>query len=190
MENHVLTEYMERVAKGDERAFRELSNALGQKIFALAYRLLSGDRATAEDVSQEVLIKLWQFAPKWQSGGSVQGFVSRITYNACMDVHRSRKNKNEELPEQIEVPETATATVMTNEYRSLLLQAIERLPERQGEALLLTYFHENSRKEVANAMKTTEKAVEHLIARGLKALGSLIPANINGENHDIATQSY
>ena len=144
----------------------------------------------AEDISQEVLIKLWQYAPKWQSGGSVQGFVSRITYNACMDVHRSRKNKNEELPEQLSVPETATASIMTSEYRSLLMQAIERLPERQGEALLLTYFHENSRKEVAKSMQTTEKAVEHLIARGLKALGSLIPANINGEKNDLATQSY
>lgn len=181
---------MKRIAKGDQIAFRALSEALGQKIFAMAFRFLSGDRAMAEDVSQEVLIKLWQFAPKWQEGGSVQAWVSRLTYNACMDVHRSRKNRNEEIPEQISVPETASASVLNGEYRALLLQAIERLPERQRDALLLTYFHENSRREVATTMKTTEKAIEHLVARGLKTLGTLIPANINGDRHDLATQSY
>ncbi|HRK98150.1 MAG TPA: sigma-70 family RNA polymerase sigma factor [Alphaproteobacteria bacterium] len=190
MDNHLMTEYMRQTAEGDQRAFRALSEALGQKIFALAFRLLSGDRSTAEDVSQDVLIKLWQFAPKWQAGGSVQAWVSRLTYNACMDVHRARKNKNDEIPDHLSVPETANATLLTSEYRSLLLQAIDRLPDRQKEAMLLTYFHENSRREVAANMETTEKAVEHLIARGLKALGTLIPANINGERHDIATHSY
>lgn len=93
------------------------------------------------------------------------------------------------MPENLSVPETANATLLTAEYRSLLLQAVDRLPERQKEAILLTYFHENSRREVATAMKTTEKAVEHLVARGLNALGTLIPANINGEKNDLATQS-
>lgn len=190
MDNHLLTEYVQRSAEGDQAAFRKLAEALGQKVFSLAFRLLSGDRAAAEDVSQDVMIKLWQFAPKWQPGGSVQAWVSRLTYNACMDIHRARKNKNEEIPEHLSVPETASAMVLTAEYRSLLLQAVERLPERQKEAILLTYFHDNSRRDVATTMKTTEKAVEHLVARGLKALGTLIPANINGERHDIATHSY
>lgn len=189
MDNHLLTQYMKQTAEGDQRAFRLLSEALGQRIFALAYRFLSGDRAMAEDVTQDVLIKLWQFAPKWQEGGSVQGWVSRLTYNACMDVHRARKNKNDEIPEHLSVPETAHTTLLNNEYRTLLLQAIDRLPERQKEALLLTYFYENSRKDVAAQMQTSEKAIEHLVARGLKALGTLIPANINGDRHDIATRS-
>lgn len=94
MDNHLLTEYLLQSAEGDQKAFRRLAEALGQKIFALAFRLLSGDRAAAEDVSQDVLVKLWQFAPKWQAGGSVQAWVSRLTYNACMDIHRARKNKN------------------------------------------------------------------------------------------------
>lgn len=189
MDNHLLTDYMQRIAEGDQIAFRKLSGELGQRIFAMAFRLLSGDRSTAEDVSQEVLIKIWQFAPKFQVGGSVNGWVSRITYNACMDVHRARKNKTEELPESLSLPETASAHVLNNEYRSFLLQAVDRLPDRQKEAILLTYFHDNARKDVAKAMKTTEKAVEHLVSRGLKALETLIPANINGERHDFAIQS-
>jgi RNA polymerase sigma-70 factor (ECF subfamily) len=189
MDNAELTQLMQKVAIGDERAFRTLSNALSQKIFAMAFRFLSGDRASAEDVMQDVLIKLWQYAPRWEAGGSVQGFVSRLTYNASMDVHRGRKNKSDEIPETLSVPETASDTVLNKEYKKILLQAIQSLPERQQEALLLTYFHENSRRDVAATMKTTEKAVEHLVARGLKALEKLIPSNLNGEKHVFASRS-
>lgn len=189
MDNAELTRLLKQTAEGDERAFRTLSTALSQKIFAMAYRFLSGDRASAEDVTQDVLIKLWQYAPRWEPGGSVQGWVSRLTYNASMDVHRARKNKSDELPETLSVAESATEAVLNKEYRTVLLQAITHLPERQQEALLLTYFHENSRRDVASAMKTTEKAVEHLVARGLKALEKLIPSNLNGDKNVFAQRS-
>ncbi len=189
MDNAELTLLLQHTAKGDQAAFRTLSNALSQKIFAMAYRFLSGDRASAEDVTQDVLIKLWQVAPKWEAGGSVQGWVSRLTYNASMDVHRARKNKSDELPETLAEQETATDTLMNKEYRKVLLHAIKNLPDRQQEALLLTYFHENSRRDVATAMKTTEKAVEHLVARGLKTLEKLIPSNLNGEKNVFAARS-
>jgi RNA polymerase sigma-70 factor (ECF subfamily) len=189
MDNAELTKLVKHVADGDQTAFRTLSNALSQKIFAMAFRFLSGDRASAEDVTQDVLIKLWQYAPRWEAGGSVQAWISRLTYNASMDVHRARKNKSDELPETLAEQETATDTITNKEYRKILLQAITRLPDRQQEALLLTYFHENSRRDVANAMKTTEKAVEHLVARGLKALEKLIPSNLNGEKNVFAKRS-
>jgi RNA polymerase sigma factor (sigma-70 family) len=189
MDNAELTQLMKHVAEGDNAAFRTLSNALSQKIFAMAYRFLSGDRAMAEDVTQDVLIKLWQYAPRWEAGGSVQAWVSRLTYNASMDVHRSRKNKSEEIPETLSVPEDATESLLNKEYRKVLLQAITTLPERQKEALLLTYFHENSRRDVALTMQTSEKAVEHLVARGLKALEKLIPSNLNGEKNVFASRS-
>jgi len=189
VDNTELTRLLQRTAEGDQAAFRTLSNALSQKIFAMAYRFLSGDRASAEDVTQDVLIKLWQVAPRWEAGGSVQGWVSRLTYNASMDVHRARKNKSDELPETLATPETANETILNKEYRAVLLQAIKNLPDRQQEALLLTYFHDNSRRDVATTMKTTEKAVEHLVARGLKSLEKLIPSNLNGEKHVFAPRS-
>ena len=189
MDNAELVAYMKLSAAGDQMAFRALAEALNQRIFTLAFRFLSGDRAMAEDITQDVLIKLWQYAPRWEAGGSVIGWVSRTTYNACMDIHRARKNKNDELPEDIREEETVSDVLLTKEYRRILLQAIKDLPERQQEAILLTYFHENSRRDVAATMKTTEKSVEHLVARGLRTLEKLIPANINGGKNALASRS-
>lgn len=173
---------MEQAAKGDETAFRTLARHLGQKIFLTALRLLNGDRAAAEDASQAVLIKLWQNAPNWEPRGSVSAYVSRLTYSSCMDLHR-KKVLTTELPETLHIEESATVMIFEKERRKILLKMLDQLPERQREAILLTYFHEEKRSDVAKALHTTEKAVEHLVARGIKTLGDIIPAGLKEKDH-------
>lgn len=183
-DNSQLTVWMEQTAKGDQRAFRDLSAALGQRMFAMAFRLVNGDRAAAEDGVQDALIKLWQTAPRWKSGGSVISYACRLVYTSCIDLHRKKpKGYAGEVDDTIGVDETSTAQVLRKEQKQFLLDAIHRLPERQQEAILLTYFHENERREVAKAMDTTEKAVEHLIARGLKTLAIHLPEKKYGGQH-------
>ena len=183
MTDHIdLNNLMERAAKGDQTAFRELSLALGRRIFLMGVRLLNGDRAAAEDVVQTVLIKLWQNAPKWEARGSVSAYVSRLTYSSCMDLHRKKVN-TVEIPETLHVEETATVRIFEKEKRKILLKMLEQLPERQKEAILLTYFHEEKRSDVAKALHTTEKAVEHLVARGIKTLAELAPASLKEQDN-------
>ncbi len=183
VDNAILTAWMEQVAKGDQTAFRQLTSALGQRIFATAYRLMNGDRAAAEDAVQDVLIKIWQTAPRWQSGGSVSGYVSRLAYTCCIDLHRKKPKSSEILDEAMGIEETTTVNLLRKEQKDFLLDAMGHLPERQREAILLTYFHENERREVAKTMATTEKAVEHLIARGLKTLAVHLPEKKYGGTH-------
>jgi RNA polymerase sigma-70 factor (ECF subfamily) len=174
---------MEHTAKGDQTAFRNLSAVLGQRMFAMAYRLVNGDRAAAEDAVQEALIKLWQQAPRWKPGGSVVSYASRLTYTSCIDLHRKKRNTTEIHEETVLIDETATKHLLRKEQNKILLTSLELLPERQQEAILLTYFHENERREVARAMATTEKAVEHLVARGLKTLAIHLPQQKYGGQH-------
>ena len=183
VDNATLTLWIEQTAKGDQNAFRRLSAALGQRIFAMAYRLVNGDRAAAEDAVQEVLIKMWQTAPRWKSGGSVLSYVSRLTYTSCIDLHRKKPKTAEINEETVAIEETATAQLLRKEHNKVLLNSLEILPKRQQEAILLTYFHENERREVAKIMATTEKAVEHLIARGLKTLAVHLPQQKYGGQH-------
>lgn len=172
-----LTALMKQVAEGDRNAFRLLAQHLGQQIFAMAFRLLNGNKASAEDVVQDVLIKLWQNAPRWKPTGSVAAYASRLTYTTCMDRHRANKNLTA-LPEEIPEAETVTDKVVQFEQRKKLMDGIHKLPKRQQEAILLAYFHENRHKDVATIMGTTEKAVEHLVSRGLKTLATTLPADL------------
>jgi RNA polymerase sigma-70 factor (ECF subfamily) len=187
VDNAQLTTWMEAVAGGDQAAFRQLTSALGQRIFAMAYRLVNGDRAAAEDAVQDVLIKIWQTAPRWKSGGSVVGFISRLTYTTCIDAYRRKPKATTTLEEDrddlLGMEESSTSALLRKEQNAFLLEAIDKLPKRQQEAIILTYFHENERREVAQTMATTEKAVEHLIARGLKTLAQHLPEKKYGGTH-------
>lgn len=165
---------MHKVAKGDQVAFRALANALANRMFHLAYRLTGYQRSLAEDAVQEALIKLWRSAPNWQPTGSVESYVSRIVYTCCMDMHRKARPA-EEIPEDYAVHDTILETILNKEQRSLLLGAIEKLPERQKDAILLHYMGEHSQRHVAQMLGTTEKGIERLLARGRKRLRELLP---------------
>lgn len=166
---------MGQVAKGDQNAFRQLAGALGQKMFHLAYRLMGYQRAAAEDAVQEALIKIWKSAPNWQPTGSVQAYASRLVYTSCMDIHR-RQRPTEELPEEVPQEDTVLNTILDREQRSRLLGAIEQLPGRQKDAILLHYMDEHSQRTIAQMMGTTEKGIERLLARGRKRLREILPA--------------
>jgi RNA polymerase sigma-70 factor, ECF subfamily len=184
-DNNKLTEWLLKAAQGDQAAFRQLAQALGPRMYGLAARLCDGNAATAEDVVQEVLIKLWQQAPRWQSGGSVAAFASRLVYTASMDFHRRKMpvtySEDGEMPE-IPEPETITAGIEQKEDRSLLLGALAKLPERQQQAVTLAYFHEYRSQDIASALGTTEKAVESLLVRARKSLASLLPSHMSNLN--------
>ena len=78
-------------ANGDPGAARELSMRLVPRTLGYAARLLGGDRAEAEDVAQEAMIRLFRAAPEWQAGGArVTSWLYRVVANLCLDRLRRR----------------------------------------------------------------------------------------------------
>lgn len=175
--NEQLTAWLVQAGDGDETAFRHLAQTLGPRMYGLAARLSDGNSAVAEDVVQEVLIKLWQQAPRWEVGGSVAAFASRMVYTTAMDHHRKKLPTVAELPEIAE-PETMTSGIAQQQTRSLLLGALSQLPERQQQAVSLAYFHEYRAQDIAHALGTTEKAVESLLVRARKTLAGILPGSM------------
>ncbi len=183
--NAELTALMEQTAGGSQSAFRQLARSLGPRMHGLAARLVGGNAAQAEDITQEALIKLWQQAPKWQSGGSVSAFASRLVYTIAMDHHR-RSHATTSLDDtamEIPEPETVTDGIVQKQTRTLLLGAMAQLPERQQQAVTLAYFHEYRAQDIATALGTTEKAVESLLVRARKSLAELLPAHLSPTVH-------
>ncbi len=193
-DNATLTAWLQRAAEGDQTAFRRLAQALGQRMFALAFRLTGNNHATAEDVVQEVLVKLWQAAPNWQPekghSGSVSAYVSRLVYTTAMDHHRRQSPLTRTLADtgldalpDVPVPETATTRLLEAEQRQWLLKGLQQLPERQQQAVILSYFHAHQQRDVATALGTTEKAVESLLVRARRTLATLVPASLSPNSH-------
>ena len=78
-------------ANGDRHAALALARRITPRVLAYAARLLSGDRAEAEDVAQETMLRLWKVAPEWRQGESkVTTWAYRVATNLCIDRQRSR----------------------------------------------------------------------------------------------------
>jgi RNA polymerase sigma-70 factor (ECF subfamily) len=140
-------------AAGNMGAFAQLVNAHRLNVLRLAYGMVhSVDEA--EDIAQEVFVKVWKNLPTFRSQGSFQSWLYRITVNTALDVLRRRQ---EEVPleEQAEAqgedaPEEAT---LRQDRLAQVRQAIAELPPGARAVLILREYEQLSYKEIAEILQ-------------------------------------
>ena len=166
-----------RFAAGEPKAARDLIDSLGPRSFAVAFRML-GERSEAEDVAQEAMMRLWRIAPDWRTGeAKVSTWLYRVTMNLCIDRQRRRRGSMTALDEVAEPPDPgrSVAETMQERQRNDALQAaLQQLPDRQRQAVVLRHLEELSNPEITGIMEISTEAVESLIARGKRALAAAL----------------
>ena len=162
-------------ANGDAAAARTLTLRLTPRVLAHAYRMLN-NRAEAEDVAQEALMRLWKIAPDWRQGeAQVTTWLYRVTANLCTD--RLRRARGVAL-DSIAEPEDGRPSAddgLQDQARAAALQAgLATLPERQRQAVVLRHLEGRSNPEIGEIMDISTEAVESLTARGKRALAEAL----------------
>ena len=165
-----------RLANGrDAQSYRLLLRRYLKRVHGVAWRILL-DEAAAEDVAQEVFMKLWErphmFDPE---RGRLAAWLARAAANAAIDrLRRERHAQPEADPPALEVlpdarpgPEQA---LLAAERERLLRKAMKRLPARQRQALALAHDAGLGNAEIAAMMDTSVEAVESLLARARRTL--------------------
>lgn len=164
-------------AGGDAGAASVLTARLAPRCFALALRML-GDRAEAEDIAQEAMVRLWRMAPNWQTGqAKVSTWLYRVTMNLCLDAKRRKRGGMARLDDVPDPPDPGLSAPerMQDRTRADALQsALMHLPERQRQAVILRHIEELSNPEIAGIMDISTEAVESLTARGKRSLAALL----------------
>ncbi len=160
-----------RFADGDAEAARVLTGRLGPRAYSVAMRVL-GNRAEAEDVAQEAMMRLWRMAPEWQQGQArVSTWLYRVVLNLCLDVKRRRRTVHlEAVPEPLDESRSAAERMQEAARIDALQAALMALPERQRQAVVLRHIEELPNPEIAGIMAISVEAVESLTARGKRAL--------------------
>lgn len=166
-------------ARGDPDAARELARRFLPRILGLATRLLAGDRAEAEDVAQEAMLRLWRVAPDWRQGeAQVTTWLYRVATNLCTDRLRAARRRavpgGDEMPEVADGTPGAEARLMAGERLGALDAALAELPERQRQAVVLRHIEGLTNPEIASVMDIGVEAVESLTARGKRALTAIL----------------
>ena len=166
-------------AKGDRHAALALTQRVTPRIMAYAARLLSGDRAEAEDVAQETMLRLWRVARDWRQGETkVTTWAYRVATNLCIDRQRSKRRRGQVTLDAAPEPEDGAPSAegrMQDARRMAALEAaLADLPERQRQAVVLRHIEGLSNPEIAAVMEIGVEAVESLTARGKRALAQIL----------------
>lgn len=159
----------------DKSAFNELY----EKYFRVVYNLIFmrvKNPETADDLTSEVFFKVTQNLTKFNKNvASFATWISRITERTCIDFYRSQAKRNEiEFAEKNSPPIAATEQpeqkFLLNENKKILLQALEKLSEREQKIIELKFWADMSNKEIAETLDLSAGNVGIILFRALGTL--------------------
>lgn len=164
-----------RFALGDGAAARVLTDRHAPRVLALARRMLR-DEAEAEDVAQDAMMRLWRGAADWRPGeAKLSTWLHRVTANLCIDrIRRRRRMSPEAPPDMADEAPSALARLAGADRSAALRAALDDLPDRQRQALVLRHFADLSNPEIAARMALSVEAVESLTARARRGLAQVL----------------
>jgi RNA polymerase sigma-70 factor (ECF subfamily) len=160
-----------RVARGDREAWQQLVERHLGKIVAHGWHML-GERAEAEDVAQEVFLRLHAKCRDWRADGPpLRAWLHRVASNLCIDQHRRRRFGALDEASEVSDPTASPAALADRSDRVRALQgALAGLPPRQRLALVLVHYQGFSGREAADLMEISVDALESLLARARRAV--------------------
>jgi len=169
---------MQRIAAGDQRAFRDLMQRHLSRTVRLAARIL-GSTGAAEDVAQEAFVRVWKHAGSWedpkQAGAKFTTWLYRIVLNLCIDEKRKRSFTDiDAIPECADETPDAEQDMQRREKSQRVKAALAELPERQRAAFVLCFYEDYSNKDAADMLGISVKAIESLLVRARRSLRDLL----------------
>ncbi len=163
---------MERIHAGERAAMDDLVSLYWDRLVSFGADI-TGSRVSAEDVVQEVFLKVWEGRGSWTPTDRLQAFLYRMTRNQALNHARSRRTRNRLLagfeswrrrppqPDEESADRRLAGTVMA---------AIQDLPPRRREVFVLSRFHGHSYREIAEILEISPQTVANQMSSALDQL--------------------
>ena len=153
----------------DEKELQKRIDEYGSMILRIAFAYLR-DRQRAEDICQEIFVKLWSAGDSFQSKEHERAWVIRASVNLCKDYAKSAWAKrtvleNEWREETAPEQEPSMAAEKKEEAKKLF-QMVSELEDAFKSVLILYYYEDLSSKEIAHALGIPEATVRSRLKRG------------------------
>ena len=155
-----------------EISFRDDILPLKDKLFRLALRI-TFDRAEAEDVVQDTMIRVWNKREEWTQFGSIEAYCLTVAKNLAIDRSQKKEAQNVELTPEMEEESEISGPydqLVNNERMSIIHRLINELPEKQRLIMQLRDIEGESYKEIAKILNLTEEQVKVNLFRARQKL--------------------
>ena len=167
---------MARVRRRDAGAFEALYDGYHRLVFGVALRML-GDRASAEDVTQAVFLKIWS-SPDLFEAGNFAGWLVRMTRNRTLDMLRSKARNHDELPQSMPDEETIEERAFASLDAARVRSALAQLPADQREPIELGFFGGITHEEISRRSGVPLGTVKTRIRTGLRRLRGALEGTV------------
>lgn len=168
--------------KGDMAAFDAIYNKYCHKLYQFVIRYLKQEE-DAEEIVQEVFIKIWESRAKIDVHASFESFLFTISYNSTISLLRKRvsESKSKEYLKSVQQIQNATSVVDELQYNELnkkVQSLLEQLTPRQKEIYSLSREEGLTHKEIAERLKISENTVKNHLVSTLKFLKTNIDTGL------------
>ncbi len=167
---------------GDQEAYARLVKRYQRPIYYLALRMLRKPE-DADDVTQRTFLKAYRALKGFEFRSSLKTWLTAIALNLCRTELMRPRREMVEIPPTLADPQyREQKEIEEREFqKKQLAQAMERLPTRQKEVVVLRIHHEMPFKEIAVALKSTETAVKVNFHHAMKSLREWVRKQVKDE---------
>jgi len=165
---------VEQIRSGDRNAFDILARRYHVRLVSAATAAL-GTQSEAEDIVQDVLLRVWMNHPSWAPTQGAAAYLFGAVTNRVRNVWRDRKRAQltfEQLPREAATEWTDTSTLA--EEIAEVWDAVGKLPPRWRTALILRYLRDASFADVGRSMQISENAAKKLVQRAIAFLSETL----------------
>lgn len=180
---------IERINAGDARKYALLVDRHKDRAFTLALRTV-GDRHDAEEIVQDAFVRAYRSLGSFRGDAKFSTWLYRIVYNLCMTRVSRRRPKGEQLDIDEQKYDVLTADesvssvheqMETREFRGILVEEVNSLPEKYRVVLTLFYLEEQSYDEIVEVMNLPLGTVKTNLFRGRNLLRERMLTRMKGE---------
>jgi RNA polymerase sigma-70 factor (ECF subfamily) len=162
---------VERCRKGDDEAWRQMVDHLGQRVYSVAYHF-SLKREDAEELSQEIFLKIFENLHRYDGGYPLVAWVVSLARNLCIDRYRRKKRErafrfvsDEAVAPLLKSADDPAAEAIRKERTKLLFWALAEIPEDLAEILVLRDLEGLAYDEIGKALDLPEGTVKSRLFR-------------------------
>lgn len=174
-------ELIDASRRGERDAFAELIERCTRIVRAVSYAA-TRDHALSEDVAQDTFLAAWRDLDRLRDPAALRPWLCRIARNLA---HKARRRRVREVPTVVSDAVVAVATPfdgsVDRELDCVVVLALERVPERHREVLVMFYYEQQSARDVAVALGIAEAAVHKRLSRARKHLAAGIEELVDAE---------
>jgi len=173
---------IDRLCSGDQSAFHDLVGRYKKKVYYLAYDI-TGDHHEAEDISQEVFMKIYRSLKTFRRDAKMSSWLHQITVNASIDSIRRksvRRAKSGSELDNVETEENLVASGAHNldpvrstesiQIQNRITQALQKISPRERVVFVMCHYNGLKLKETAEILDVTLGTVKSLLFRAIKKL--------------------